>query len=208
MTRLEQLKADLLQNFKDFQGIDAEGGSDEANTIVAQGLAESIDRAIEYGLCALEFRGEMTVDAINAETKRAGYVYTVLDSGILAGNPVLNVTPNTVVAWDGTRFKTVLRLFPADSHFTQVVEDFVKNFKVDPFMSTVSTNPVQNRLVTQALNSERSERVAADEALQEQINEVATVYETKADAKAKANAWGVDMRYQATNTLKFFRPNL
>ena len=44
MTRYEQLKNDLLQNFKDFQNIKHPGGSDAANEIVAEGLAESIAR--------------------------------------------------------------------------------------------------------------------------------------------------------------------
>ena len=61
---------------------------------------------------------------------------------------------------------------------------------------------------TAAIANEIAAREEADAALQEQIDAVGDTYETKADAKAKANAWGVGMRYQATNTLKFFRPNL
>lgn len=62
--------------------------------------------------------------------------------------------------------------------------------------------------MSSAVAAESSIRSAADEGLQEQINSIGSSYETKADAKAKANSWGVGMRYQATNTLKFFRPNL
>ena len=216
MTRLEQLKKDLLQNFKDFQSISEPGGSDAANEIVADGLAKSIDRAIDAGF-DIDFRGEMTCEQINADQRQPGCIYTALDAGVLAGNPVLEVSPNTVVMWDGIRFKTVLRLIPPD--YARIIEELLRNFKVDPYLSTSSSNPVQNRIVTNALNTEKSERVAAianeiaereqaDAALQEQIDAIGDNYETKADAKAKANAWGVGMRYQATNTLKFYRPNL
>ena len=216
MTRLEQLKKDLLQNFKDFQSISEPGGSDAANEIVADGLAKSIDRAIDAGFDN-DFRGEMTCEQINADQRQPGCIYTALDAGVLAGNPVLEVSPNTVVMWDGIRFKTVLRLIPPD--YARIIEELLRNFKVDPYLSTSSSNPVQNRIVTNALNTEKSERVAAianeiaereqaDAALQEQIDAIGDNYETKADAKAKANAWGVGMRYQATNTLKFYRPNL
>lgn len=219
MTRFEQLKKDLLQNFKDFQEIDPAknpGGSDGANEIVADGLARSIDRAIEAGF-GIDFRGEMTCEQINADQRQLGYIYTALDAGVLAGNPVLEVTPNTVVMWDGIRFKTVLRLIPPD--YARIIEQIINTFRIDAYLSNVSRNPVQNRVVTNALNTEKSERISAidneaeareqaDAALQEQINGITDTYETKADAKAKANAWGIGMRYQATNTLKFYRPNL
>lgn len=208
MTRFEQLKNDLLQNFKDFQDIKHPGGSDAANEIVAEGLAKSIDRAIDAGF-DIDFRGEMTCAAINADDRQPGYIYTAKDSGILAGNPVLNVTANTVVMWDGIRFKTVLKLSPADySRFIAYVEYMMNNFHIDAYLSTVSPNPVQNKVVTAALANESAAREQADAALQEQIDAIDDTYETKADAKAKANAWGVGMRYQATNTLKFYRPNL
>ena len=219
MTRFEQLKKDLLQNFKDFQEIDPAknpGGSDGANEIVADGLARSIDRAIEAGF-GIDFRGEMTCEQINADQRQPGYIYTATDAGVLAGNPVLEVTPNTVVMWDGIRFKTVLRLIPPD--YARIIEQIINTFRIDAYLSNVSRNPVQNRVVTNALNTEKSERISAianeaeareqaDAALQEQINGITDTYETKADAKAKANAWGIGMRYQATNTLKFYRPNL
>ena len=217
MTRKEQLKADLFQKFKEFQSITEPGGSDAANEIVAEGLAECFDRAIDTGF-DIDFRAEMTCEQINADTpKQPGFIYTATDTGVLAGNPVLNVTPNTVVWWDGIRFKTVLRLIPPD--YARIIEQIINTFRIDAYLSNVSRNPVQNRVVTNALNTEKSERISAianeaeareqaDAALQEQINGITDTYETKADAKAKANAWGIGMRYQATNTLKFYRPNL
>lgn len=217
MTRFEQLKKDLLQNFKDFQDIKHPGGSDAANEIVAEGLAKSIDRAIELGI-SLDFRGEMTCEQINADApKQPGYMYTAIDAGILDGEEPLQVQANTVVLWDGAKFKVFLRLLPND--YGRIIEEFLRTFRVEPYLSTTSVNPVQNRIVTNALNNEKNERTAAianeiaareeaDAALQEQIDAVCDTYETKADAKAKANSWGVGMRYQATNTLKFFRPNL
>jgi len=216
MTRFEQLKKDLLQNFKDFQDIKHPGGSDEANEIVADGLARSIAQCIENGI-DFEFQGESYCADINAATKQPGYMYTAIDAGILDGEEPLHVQANTVVLWDGSKFKVFLRLLPND--YGRIIEEFLRTFRVEPYLSTTSVNPVQNRIVTNALNNEKNERTAAianeiaareeaDAALQEQIDAVGDTYETKADAKAKANAWGVGMRYQATNTLKFFRPNL
>lgn len=205
MTRYEQLKNDLLQNFKDFQNIKHPGGSDAANEIVAEGLAESIAREIDRGL-NVEFRGEMYVEAINRDKKDPGFIYTTVNAGRLDGDPSIEVVSNTVVLWDGQKFKTVLRLIPTD--YSQVIRDFLARFKIDSYLSTVSTNAIQNRAVTLALNMEKAERVAADAEIQEQIDCISEIYETKEDAKAKANAWGVGMRYQNYQTLKFFRPNL
>ena len=205
MTRFEQLKKDLLQNFKDFQDIKHPGGSDAANEIVADGLARSIAESIENGI-NIEFQGESYCANINAATKQPGYMYTAIDAGILDGEEPLQVQANTVVLWDGAKFKVFLRLLPND--YGRIIEEFLRTFRVEPYLSTTSVNPVQNRIVTNALNTEKSNREAADAALQEQIDAVGDTYETKADAKAKANAWGVGMRYQATNTLKFYRPNL
>lgn len=208
MTRYEQLKKDLLQNFKDFQDIKHPGGSDAANEIVAEGLAKSIDRAIDAGF-EIDFRGEMTCAAINADDRQPGYIYTAKDSGTLAGDPVLTVTANTVVMWDGVRFKTVLKLTPADySRFIAYVEYMMNNFRVDAYLSSVSQNPVQNKVVTAAIANETAAREQADEALQEQLDSIPSIYETKADAKAKVNNYGVGMRYQNYQTLKFYRPNI
>lgn len=205
MTRFEQLKKDLLQNFKDFQSITAPGGSDEANEIVAEGLARSIAESIENGI-DFEFQGESYCANINAAAKQPGYMYTTIDSGTLDGEEPLQVQANTVVLWDGAKFKVFLRLLPND--YARIIEEFFRTFRVEPYLSTTSVNPVQNRIVTNALNTEKSEREAADAALQEQLDSIGDFYETKADAKAKVNNWGVGMRYQATNTLKFFRPNI
>lgn len=205
MTRRELLKAHLLQNFKDFQNIKEPGGSDAANEIVADGLAKSIDEAIDSGF-DIEFQGEFSCANINSSDKQPGYIYTTLDAGRLAGEPPLDVSANTVVMWNGTAFKTVLRLFPAD--YGRIIEGLANNFRVDPCLSTASRNPVQNRIVTAALNSEKNARETAVADLQERIEAVGETYETKADAKAKANAWGVGMIYQSTNTLKFYRPDL
>ena len=205
MTRFEQLKKDLLQNFKDFQDIKHPGGSDAANEIVADGLARSIAESIENGI-NIEFQGEYYCANINAAEKQPGYMYTTIDAGTLDGEEPLQVQANTVVLWNGKKFKVFLRLLPND--YARIIEEFFRTFRVEPYLSTTSVNPVQNRIVTNALNTEKSEREAADAALQEQLDSIGDFYETKADAKAKANNWGVGMRYQATNTLKFYRPNL
>lgn len=205
MTRKEQLKSDLLQNFKDFQSITKPGGSDEANEIVAEGLAESIAKAIDNGI-NVEFKGELSCSSINAAEKNPGYIYTTADSGTLIGATPLEVSANTVVLWDGFKFKTVLRLLP--SRYERVIAEFFRTFRVDPILSANSRNPVQNQVVTAALNEERESREAADAALQEQLDSIDDNYETKADAKAKTNAYGIGMRYQNYQTLKFFRPNI
>lgn len=205
MTRYEQLKKDLMQNFKAFQDIKHPGGSDEANAIVAEGLAESIAKEIDRGL-NVEFRGERLVEDINREKKQPGYIYTATNAGRLVGDPPLEVVSNTVVLWNGEKFKIVLRLVPTD--YRQVIRDFLASFRVDSYLSPISQNPVQNRVVTAALDSERRARIEADEHIQEEIDGLDEIFETKEDAKAKVRAWGVGMRYQNYQTLKFFRPEI
>lgn len=210
MTRKEQLKADLLKNFSDFQKIDpnvAPGGSDAANSIVAEGLADSIDRAIDDGV-EFSFQGVFAVKDINAiQEKAPGYLYTCSDSGILKAKTELPVVKNTVVLWNGEDFKTFLVIPAAPGSSVQI--------SVDSFLSTLSGNPVQNKVVTSAINalsealaSEATARANADTALGERIDALDEVYETKADAKAKANAYGILMRENGTNTLQFYRPSL
>lgn len=192
MTRKEQLKADLLKNFSDFQKIDpnvAPGGSDAANSIVAEGLADSIDRAIDEGV-EFSFQGIFTVNEINSfQEKQPGYLYTCSDNGVLRAKTELPAVKNTVVLWNGEDFKTFLVIPAAPGSSVQI--------SVDSFLSTLSGNPVQNKVVTTAIN-----------ALQLAIASIESTYETKADAKAKAEAYGLEMAYANTNTLKFYRPVL
>lgn len=191
MTRKEQLKADLLKNFSDFQKIDpnvAPGGSDAANSIVAEGLADSIDRAIDEGV-EFSFQGIFTVNEINSfQEKQPGYLYTCSDNGVLIAKTELPVVKNTVVLWNGEAFETFL-----------VIPDSTGSLKItiDKSLSTFSRNPVENRVVTAAIN-----------ALQLAIASIESTYETKAAAKAKAETYGLDMSYVNTNTLKFYRPVL
>jgi len=205
MSRYEQLKKDLLQNFKDFQNIKYPGGSDEANAVVAEGLAESIAKEIDRGL-NVEFRGEYLVEDINRDNRQPGFIYTTKNAGRLVGDPPVEVVYGTVVFWNGEKFKIILRLAATD--YGQIIRDFLARFRVDPYLSGISQNPVQNRIVTTALNSEITARTDADRILQEEIDGLGNIYETKDDAKAKARAWGVGMRYQNYQTLKFFRPEI
>lgn len=205
MTRKEQLKKDLLQNFKDFQEIKAPGGSNEANEIVAEGLANSIDYAIDAGF-NLEFQGEKYCYDINDMEKKPGFVFTTLDDGVLVGDPVLEVFSNTVVMWDGNKFKVILKLVPAD--YSQIINEVLRSIKIDSYLSDTSTRAVQNRIVTRALNREIQDRKSADQDLEDKIDSLDEKFETKVDAKEKANSWGIGMRHESHNTLKFFRPNL
>lgn len=143
MTRKEQLKADLLQNFSDFQGIKYPGGSKEANSIVAEGLAESIDRAIDDGI-DLTFKGILRCSDINLLTdKKSGDLYTCSDAGVLNGSVQLPVTKTSVVLWTGDRFKLFLVVPEQVTPGSQI--------SIDGFFSQTSRNPVENRLVTAAL---------------------------------------------------------
>lgn len=146
MTRKEQLKADLLKNFSDFQKIDpnvAPGGSDAANSIVAEGLADSIDRAIDDGI-DLTFKGILRCSEINLLTdKKSGDLYTCSDAGVLNGSVQLPVTKTSVVLWTGDRFKLFLVVPEQVTPGSQI--------SIDGFFSQTSRNPVENRLVTAAL---------------------------------------------------------
>lgn len=188
MTRKEQLKADLLKNFSDFQKIKEPGGSAAANEIVAEGLADSIDRAIDEGV-EFSFQGIFTVNEINSfQEKHPGYLYTCSDNGVLIAKTELPVVKNTVVLWNGEAFETFL-----------VIPDSTGSLRItiDKSLSTFSRNPVENRVVTAAIN-----------ALQLAIASIESTYETKAAAKAKAETYGLEMAYANTNTLRFYRPVL
>lgn len=173
MTRKEQLKADLLKNFSDFQKIKEPGGSAAANEIVASGLADSIDRAIDDGV-EFSFQGVFAVKDINAiQEKAPGYLYTCSDSGILKAKTELPVVKNTVVLWNGEDFKTFLVIPEATGSSVQI--------SVDSFLSTLSGNPVQNKVVTTAINAlseaiaaEAAARSNADTALGSRIDGIAT----------------------------------
>lgn len=147
MTRKEQLKADLLQNFSDFQKIDpnvAPGGSDAANSIVASGLAESIDRAIDEGV-EFSFQGIFTVNEINSfQEKQPGYLYTCSDNGVLIAKTELPVVKNTVVLWNGEAFETFL-VIPDSTGLLRIT--------IDKSLSTRSRNPVENKVITSAINA-------------------------------------------------------
>lgn len=59
-----------------------------------------------------------------------------------------------------------------------------------------------------ALEAETAAREAADTQLQSNIDALDDIYETKVDAKSKAETYGILMRENGTNTLQFYRPSL
>ena len=59
-----------------------------------------------------------------------------------------------------------------------------------------------------ALEAETARAEAAESALGERIDALDDIYETKVDAKSKAEAYGILMRENGTNTLQFYRPSL
>ena len=68
-------------------------------------------------------------------------------------------------------------------------------------------NSTQYRMES-ALADETSAREAADTQLQSNIDALDDIYETKVDAKSKAETYGILMRENGTNTLQFYRPSL
>lgn len=184
MTDVEKLKADLLADFTRFQEDMPPGGSDEANEIVAERLAESICKAIKDG-SKIRWKGSATVSEMNVlqpDEKAEGDIYLVTDSGVLVGESPLEVQANTIVMWDGASWMEYMRI-DLSNYYTKAETQAV-------------------------VGAEASARTAADTALGVRIDSLGDVYETKADAKAKAEAYGLEMAYANTNTLKFYRPVL
>lgn len=153
MAAFDKLKEYFIQNFGDFQRIDAPGGSDAANAIVAAALAESIIKAVAE-IYNVQFQGEMSCAQINQQQKQQGYVYVTLDSGVLDGANPLTVSKGDVVFYDGGSF----------------VKLFGGMLTVDGAMSGTSQNPVQNRVVKAAIDSEVDAREAADASLSSAIS--------------------------------------
>lgn len=79
---------------------------------------------------------------------------------------------------------------------------------MDSKIANHNSSAVSHGDIRTALSAEASARSDADAALGERIAALDEVYETKADAKAKANAYGILMRENGTNTLQFYRPSL
>lgn len=58
------------------------------------------------------------------------------------------------------------------------------------------------------LDAETARAQEAETALGERIDTLDDIYETKVDAKSKAETYGILMRENGTNTLQFYRPSL
>lgn len=58
------------------------------------------------------------------------------------------------------------------------------------------------------IEAETARAQEAESALGERIDALDDIYETKVDAKSKAEAYGILMRENGTNTLQFYRPSL
>lgn len=139
MTRYEQLKRDLLQNFKEFQDIKAPGGSDLANEIVASKMARSIVDAIPAS--TFNVVGEMPCSQINVYDKNVGDLFTTIDAGNLFGAVTLTVNKGWIVWWSGDRFVKVY----------EGVQGGGSSVTVDQSLDITSANPIANAPVAQAI---------------------------------------------------------
>lgn len=125
----------FIANFESFQSIEEPGGSDAANAIVAAGLAKSIIDALPSS--RLNVVGEKTVAEINVYEKVAGDLFTVTDSGVLAGSEPLIVNRGWLVWWDGQKF---VKVYEGGSSVT-----------VDQALDITSANPIANAPVAAAI---------------------------------------------------------
>lgn len=189
MTNKEQLAKDLLSAFNDFQSnAPTPGGSEDANKYVADKLADAIADGIERG-ARISFKGAKSAVEINSlppDQKQAGDMYLCTTSGRLNGKTPLDVSENTAVIWDG--------------------ESWSKFIEID--LSNYYTKAETDAHIAAAVATETALRVAADDAIGSRIDGLENIYETKVDAKDKAETYGLEMAYAATNTLRFYRPVL
>lgn len=125
----------FIANFKSFQSIEEPGGSDASNAIVAAGLAKSIIDALPSS--RLNVVGEKTVAEINVYEKVEGDLFTVTDSGVLAGSEPLIVNRGWLVWWDGQKF---VKVYEGGSSVT-----------VDQALDITSANPIANAPVAAAI---------------------------------------------------------
>lgn len=192
----EQWEQDLVDGLieKGLENATLTGGDDDRKKAM-ENIAEPICEAIKNGAVKLHFVGSYTVAQLNSlQSKEKDSIYGVTDNGALT-NPdgsTLQVTAGSSVIWDGSWHK-----------FLDIdLSGYYTKEQVDITIANVFES------VNAAISSERAERSAADTAIGQRIDDIEATYETKADAKAKAEAYGLEMAYANTNTLKFYRPVL
>lgn len=181
------LKAAGLENMNPPAGM----GDSEARDWAMENIAEPIAKAIHDGV-KITIKGSATVSQINSlQDKAEGDVWGVKDSGYVVnpGQDPLSVSAGDLIVWNGEKWEIFLHLD---------LSGYVTEDRLNIVVSSLSA----------ALASEADSRASADTALGERIDALDEVYETKADAKAKANAYGILMRENGTNTLQFYRPSL
>lgn len=197
MAYTEQWEQDLVDGLieKGLENATLTGGDDDRKKAM-ENIAEPIIEAIKHGSTTIHFVGSFSVAQLNSlQSKEKDGIYGVTDNGVLT-NPdgsTLQVTAGSSVMWDGSLWHKFLDIDISDYYTKEQVDRIVANV----FES-----------VNSAISSERAERFAADTAIGQRIDDIEATYETKADAKAKAETYGLEMAYAATNTLRFYRPVL
>lgn len=157
----DELAKDLLGNFEDFQEIKEKGGSTAANKVVAEGLADSIVKALD-GVGGLRFKGDAAPMELNDLVEVSqGDIYILTESGTLIngkdGNP-MDVSMGDVVIWDG-------------EHWAKFMGMDVAGFVTEADLEKEATERkfADNNLSSAILNEAES-RASSDEALADAIN--------------------------------------
>lgn len=171
-------------------------------------LAEPIAEAIKNGGGSIHWVGSFTVNELNnLENPDFGGIYGVKDSGELVNKDgsKLQVSPNDTVIWNGEKW----------SGFIDIdLEEYAKKTDVASAIAAESAVRVSSEnAITSELHSHTGDLNNPHNVTPEQIgaatkDELETLYETKSDAKAKAENYGLLMRERGKNTLQFYRPAL
>lgn len=135
--KYELLTKYLTEQMTDFQSnVPGEGGSPEAIAYTAHGLAKAIIDALPAS--ELHIIGDASCEQLNAMEKNGGELAVVTDNGTLQGSVPLVVNRGWVVYFDGEKFVKVYG--GGDS------------IVIDNALNTVSTNPIANAPVAQAIS--------------------------------------------------------
>lgn len=157
---------------------------------LADAIAEPIDEAI-IDVQSYDWKGMASVAEIcTMQNPERGDVCGLTDSGTIVwpGKEPLAVEKGDIVVYDGSDWKMFLHIDPA------VVDCYTK--------------AETDEHIAAAVGAEATARETADEAIGNRIDGIEENYETKADAKSKAENYGIMLRPYGNHTLQFYRPSL
>lgn len=187
---------------RDIKGRDISENLDYASVLIALydvTTYAAIDSAISSGKSVILSIGQHAKFAYLHSKINSGYVFRSILS---EDHTYVDYTVSSNNTWSSNTYDI------GESNPTQGSNKLFTSGGAFAALANHNSSAVSHGDIRTALSAEASARSDADAALGERIAALDEVYETKADAKAKANAYGILMRENGTNTLQFYRPSL